>query len=865
MPRAVSQARGALPTTATSRAVAVAHAIRTEIENFPMLQHRLQLHSKQLADLIRITSGHRIPVLLTVEQGLEEQLAYTRTESARSVIHINGREVIARSLKADAQGNVIPDLNGMAKQFRGLGFHEMGHVMFTPRWEDDFPPAMWALQQNMNSLREYLDSIDPYDSTEFVMLYYLLASYMDSSVLSVETRKTLQLQPFMARVSGRIEGILSTWIGERLDFVPPPASSQEVLAFINSFGASDEEKAKIKDLEDKISVLDAERDQKQKDLTDIQKVRREELQKRQDELTKQGISKKLAYRTTTQEVQMKSEVDLLNRRIQTLDSELNQVRVAAGRGGKLVEELLRARSLQEPPPGTSPPTEEELERDLMELMGMMMERVLRFDRSRPERGCRARYFGDSTPEHQTAKRRIEQYFDDVLSHQTLPAGMAPSAVRKNFDTLLERAIGVAESQSQSDTSGNAWVMIVQTESPNGGQVIQQWASNKNLIEDQRLETQLAQLRAGMGPWFEYNVVQVFDPTFRYGLTAGRFYLSPDQLEADRETTRITAENDPTKPPIEGMLEWMGPIAAVYVPLTSPRGDAEPNDVVQMGHLQALSFMVERLFWPTESDMLQELASGLEPGDLVKIDAPVPTGMPNDNERKRMVQSTKERVKTLAKVALKESEDPFEAQRKALAAVLGGMAQWIRRRAAVHEVMNDLGIRSVSLPPPAPAVAAPLQLPAAPKAPPPVAAAAPGSAPSASPAPRPASLAGTQTVMHGAVDVGPKATYVPLPPKGKGAAELTVVAQAVPGKRRVLVGVSPAESLQAAVQVYVSVSVVNSGPLRGVSFPLPSSGSAATQTVDVYDLPDDTKLAVDVWMTSGNKAGPVKHMEVSTFP
>jgi hypothetical protein len=860
-----SAARTVMPTTSAGRVVAVAHQVRTDLDGLPMLQHRLQIVARALGELAFIISGQQIPMSLKVEPEHADQLAYTKTEGDRSRVFINGNEVIARNISADSSGHAVPDTSGIWKMMGGLVYHEMGHIMLTPRWVDDFPAAALALRDNLVSLRTYLESIAPSDAMEFVFLYYMMASYLDASVIDEETRKALQLQPVMARLSGRMEEIIHPWLTERLDYVPGPERLGAVEDFINTFGTSPEMVKKVEDLEKQVEKIQAEMDQKQAQLNTFVAAEKAKYDKIQADMDKKGVSKRVARRHSTQEVTLKADVDLAARRIVSLNNELSQVRSDAGHGGQMVEALNNARTLKQV---KGEEYEQQSERDIMELFQEMMVNVMRYDRSRPSEGCVVRYQPATTLPHEAAKERIVALFNEVLPTMTLPPKVGAAQVAKNFETLLERAIGVAESQSQSDTAGNNWVMLVQSEAPNGNSVMMQFAMQRNLIEDQRLETQLSQMRAGLPRWFTYNVAKVFDPNFRYGLTAGRFFLDPKELSTDQETTRATGRSDATKPPIEGMLEWMGPIAAVYVPLTSPRGKDEPNDVALMGHIQAFSYLVERIFWPTERDLLAPLTSGIEPGDIIKIDAPVPTGVHHASDKEAATKGAKERAQKIVKVQMEESPDPFDAQRKVLAGLLDGMARWVRRRAAVHSVMDDLNLPPVELPETKP-LTKPLKLPQAPAPPPPVAVAPPtapgGPTPSGPVAPVP--VAQAPVMLPGVPTLGPNSPPARTLPTNKQASkDLELKVLAIPGNQRVLVTVNAgADAPDKGTTGHVNIT--GAGISRGVDFSLKpvTQNTFYPITVDIYDLPKGTKFEVDVWATApGYSPGPVKHMEVTTF-
>jgi|GEM_PF-4353576 len=866
MAAAVPAARVAQTTTASERVITIAHQLRSNIESYPMLQHRLQIISRQLSIQVYISSGKKVPLLLAVEPEHQDQLAYTKKDGPRPVIRVNGREVIARNIRVSAD-HVVPDFSGLTKMIRGLVYHEMGHIMLTPRWVDDFPAATFAFRQNIISLRTFLEGLDPTDVMEFVMLYYVMASYLDREVISEETLKGLHLQPFMARVSGRMGEIISPWLGERVAFEPPPSWAGEVTTFIESFGPPPDIVQKVADLEKEEKKTEAEiqklSDQAEKEADSA----RAALEKRQEQYTKMGITKRIARRQSTTETEIRAAIEAKTHRRESVLSEISHLRQQTGHGGEIMEALKRVRAGE--PPDRDARSEEQ---DVMELLADMLVKVMKFDKAHPETGCRVKYYADATPEHQRAKERIHEYFATTLASQTIPAGVNRADIEHNFDTLLERAIGVMESQSMSDTAGNAWVMVVQSFAPQGDKMILQFAGNRNIIEDQRLETQLVEYWAGMGDWFAFNIVQAFNRTYRYGLTAGRLYLEPAQLLADKEVTRLTGREDPTKPPIEGMLDWFGPIARVYVPLISPAGPDKPNDVVLMGHIQSLYFLFRRIFWPTETDLLAPLSMGIEPGELVEINAPVPTGMRPD-EQKRVKEGTKERAKILARVEAEETKDPFDKQRKILAAVLQGMSQWTRRRTAIHAVMDDLGIKKVE-PPKTAKLPEPLKLPTAPPAPPPTAAPLPGG-------PAVASV-GAKVPLPGTKTLGPQSPPADPVPTGAGDRTLALTARAVAGSGRVLVvaamaikNVAPRPGTEIHVRVTATgvTRVVKGRTLttpqvsRSIVIPLvpDAAGKYYPENVDIYDLPADAPCVIEVWATAPNKGpGPVKRLEATPF-
>jgi hypothetical protein len=203
-----------------------------------------------------------------------------------------------------------------------------------------------------------------------------------------------------------------------------------------------------------------------------------------------------------------------------------------------------------------------------------------------------------------------------------------------------------------------------------GKMTKSWKKHWNILEDQRLETQLASMYLGMSSYFTDAIVSLMVPGQRYWLTNGRYYLSDKARAADladekHSTVAAIKQGIYSYGPIvHGWYRFMPIISKAYVQLLWD----ESKD--QMMGLVALSMLFNNIFgrdYPVVSP-LDNHDSGIKD---------VTAGAKKAGEsrsEKRAAESVREKIKKLEQ---EESDDPNYELKKMIQATMVGLSRGLR--------------------------------------------------------------------------------------------------------------------------------------------------------------------------------------------
>jgi len=214
--------------------------------------------------------------------------------------------------------------------------------------------------------------------------------------------------------------------------------------------------------------------------------------------------------------------------------------------------------------------------------------------------------------------------------------------------------------------------------------VRQWHQHFNILEDQRLETQLASAYLGMGYYFTDAIVSLMTPGSRYFLTNGRYYLSDAAREADladEKSTVVAAakQNMAAYGPIaHGWYRFMPMISRGYVTLLWSDDSEEMNNLVGLSLLLNAVFAKEYEF---RSPVDQKTA-------------PEQEDVTNGNKASGKSSSEKhgaaEAKEKLKKLEQEKNEDPGYDLKKQIQAAVIGLARALGSIGAAATIIDSTG-------------------------------------------------------------------------------------------------------------------------------------------------------------------------------
>ena len=174
----------------------------------------------QLQPMMERDSGVKIRLTTTVED--MPTIAWTEPgPDGVPIIKIKSKGILPYAQYPDeTTQQPVVNISKVAAYLFGTVYHELGHVMFTPRIVDTLPEVNYFVRELVKSFRAWYEKLSLREQCEFGVATAILGQFMSSADVSAAKPMVTAVQPALYLATETIARIAKPWLDARLEGRP---------------------------------------------------------------------------------------------------------------------------------------------------------------------------------------------------------------------------------------------------------------------------------------------------------------------------------------------------------------------------------------------------------------------------------------------------------------------------------------------------------------------------------------------------------------------------------------------------------------------------------------------------------------------